>query len=514
MATTATAAVGASSASKHPVPLIINGRKVYSEDTFDVTSPGSGRVIHQSSNANVTHAQDAIAAGAEAFKSWSQSTPAHRRNIFLKAADVLEDRSAEMKEYMISETGSDDTWADFNLFVAKECLLDCAGRISGIEGRIPSPMDPSMGALIVKEPYGVVLAISPWYVIRTRAPHLRGERVAGCNVSSSLTSYRNAPYILGFRAVIWAIAASNTVVFKGSELSPRALLAVATVLQDAGLPDGVLNYITCDRNNASAVTKTLVESPAIKKINFTGSTAVGRIISELAGANLKPVLLELGGKAPAIVCEDADLEVAAKQCVLGAFMFAGQICMSTERIIVHKSVRSALVEKMTEWAESIFPSLGEAPVLINDQSAVKNRRLVRDALAKGASIACGNVNASESTSSRMRPIVINNVGPGMEVYMEESFGPTVSIVEFETEEEALRIANDTEYGLSAAVFSRDLRKALRMARCIETGAVHINRMTVHDETALPHGGAKSSGFGRFATGMDEWVRTKNITYDI
>lgn len=508
-----TTAVDAASASEQLVPLIINGRKVYSEDTFDVIGPGTGEVIHRSSNASVTDAQNAIAAGAEAFTSWSQSTPSRRRDIFLEAANILESRAAELKRFMIEETGSDDTWADFNLLLSKECLLDCAGRISGIEGRIVSPMDPSTGGLIVKEPYGVILAISPWYVIQSREP-LQGERAINVDISLYLTSSRNAPYILGFRAVIWAIAAGNTVVFKGSELSPRTLLAVVTVLQGAGLPAGVLNYITCDRNNASAVTRALVESPTIKKINFTGSTAVGRVIAQLAGANLKPVLLELGGKAPAIVCEDANLDLAAKQCVLGAFMFSGQICMSTERIIAHKSVRPTLVEKMKEWAETLFPSSGEARVLINDEAVAKNRNLVRDALTKGASVISGDVEISESTNTRMRPIIIGDAKPGMDIYMEESFGPTVSVLEFEAEEDALRIANDTDYGLTSAIFSRDLRKALRMAKLIESGAVHINRMTVHDETALPHGGTKSSGFGRFATGMDEWVRTKNITYDI
>lgn len=325
---------------------------------------------------------------------------------------------------------------------------------------------------------------------------------------------RNAPYALGFRAVTWAIAAGNTVVFKGSELSPRTLWAVSSVLQEAGLPDGVLNYITCSPSNAPSVTKALVESPEIKKINFTGSSGVGRIIAQMAGANLKPILLELGGKAPAIVCEDADLDVAAKQCVLGAFMYSGQICMSTERILVHKNIRVALEEKLKEWVEIIFSSKNDAPILIADRSVVKNKELVKDALAKGANLVCGDVDLTESTKSRLRPIIVSNVKPPMDIYATESFGPTVSVIEFETEEEALKIANDTEYGLSSAIFSTDLRKALRLAKKIETGAVHINRMSVHDEAVLPHGGAKSSGFGRFNTGMEEWVRTKNITYDL
>ncbi|KAH6889631.1 aldehyde dehydrogenase domain-containing protein [Thelonectria olida] len=468
------------------VPLLIDGNDVYSDDTFDVVSPGTANTVHKSSNASVTHAQNAIDAAAKAFESWNETTPSERRAILLKAADIVDKRAAEMKEYMIKETGADDAWADVNIHLGKECLLDCAGRISAIEGRVAAPADPTRGALIVKEPYGVILAIAPW----------------------------NAPYALGFRAAVWAIAAGNTVVFKGSENSPRTLWAIASILQEAGLPKGVLNFLTCSPANAPDVTKALVESPTVKKINFTGSSNVGRIIAQMAGKSLKPVLLELGGKAPAIVCEDADLDVAAKECVLGAFMYSGQICMSTERILVHKSIRPALEEKLKEWVELVFSSEADAPKLITGHAVTKNKGLVRDAVSKGASLVCGNIDVEESTKTRLRPIIVSNVKPEMEIYKLESFGPTVSVIEFETEEEALRVANDTEYGLSSSIFSKDLRKALRLAKRIETGAVHINKMSVHDEAALPHGGAKSSGFGRFNTSMDEWLRTKNITYDI
>lgn len=329
-----------------------------------------------------------------------------------------------------------------------------------------------------------------------------------------LTLDRNAPYALGFRAAVWAIAAGNTVVLKGSENSPRTLWIIASILQEAGLPNGVINFLTSSPANAPDVTKLLIESPQVKKINFTGSSNVGRIVAQLAGKSLKPVLLELGGKAPAIVCEDADLDVAAKECVLGAFMYSGQICMSTERILAHKSIRPALEEKLKQWVELVFSSQADAPKLIAAGAVARNKDLVRDAVGKGASLVCGNVDVEESTKTRLRPIIVSQVKPDMEIYSRESFGPTVSVIEFETEEEAIRVANDTEYGLSSAIFSTDLRKALRLAKRIETGAVHINKMSVHDEAALPHGGAKSSGFGRFNTSLDEWLRTKNITYDI
>jgi acyl-CoA reductase-like NAD-dependent aldehyde dehydrogenase len=289
---------------------------------------------------------------------------------------------------------------------------------------------------------------------------------------------------------------------------------ICSVFHEAGLPAGVLNLLFHEPANAASVTQMLIADPEIKKINFTGSTMVGRIIGKLAGEHLKPVLLELGGKAPAIVWEDADLDNAAVQCALGAFLNSGQICMSTERIIVHKKVRAAFEKKLVAAIDDIFGAQTDAPVLINAGGVARNKKLIEDALGKGASLLYGDPTAQEASATRMRPVVISGVSDEMDIYRTESFGPTVSLYEIETEEEALRIANDTEYGLSSAVFTEDLRRGLRFAKEIETGAVHINSMTVHDESALPHGGAKASGYGRFnaSQGLSEWVRTKTITY--
>lgn len=314
--------------------------------------------------------------------------------------------------------------------------------------------------------------------------------------------------------MLFPIAAGCTVVFKGSEKAPRVMHAIASILHEAGLPNGVLNFLATDLTSAPSVTTALVAHPLVKKLNFTGSTAVGRIIGKIAGENLKPVVLELGGKAPAIVWEDADLDIAAEQCTVGAFLFSGQICMSTEKIIVHKKISDAFQKKLVEVVEKVFPSTGEAPILIASDAVDKNKALLQDATSKGATLLHGDVNAKEISKTRMRPIVVSKVTPEMSLYKQESFGPTVSLIEVETEEEALRIANDTEYGLISAVFTEDLRTGLRFAREIEAGSVHINNMTVHDEMALPHGGAKASGFGRFnnSAGLDEWLRTKAVTW--
>ncbi|KAI1879925.1 hypothetical protein JX265_001546 [Neoarthrinium moseri] len=468
------------------VPFIINGAESRPEKTFDVVSPGTGKVVHQCGVATETEALAAVDAAAKALPAWRNTTPGQRRDILLKAAEIFEKRRPELASYMIDSVAAAQGWADFNISVTADLVKDVAGRISSIAGSVPTLADPSVSAMVVKEPYGVVLAIAPW----------------------------NAPYILGTRSVLFPIAAGNTVVFKGSELSPKVFWAITDIFKEAGLPDGVLNFISTDPPHAAAVTETLVSHPHIKKINFTGSTAVGRIIGKLAGQYLKPVVQELGGKAPAIIWHDADLNIAAEQCALGSFMFSGQICMSTERILVHKKISQDFQKKFVEKIEAMFSSKGDAPVLINANAADKVKKLLKDAVSKGGSVVNGNIDAEEASKTRLRPIVIAGVTPEMDLYATESFGPSVSLIEIETEEEALRISNDTEYGLTSAVFTEDLRTGLRFAKGIETGAVHINNMTVHDESALPHGGCKASGYGRFnaTNGIEEWLRTKTITW--
>ncbi|KAH7027713.1 aldehyde dehydrogenase [Microdochium trichocladiopsis] len=469
------------------VPFVINGEQVQPKDTFDVVAPGTGKVLHKCGNADVAVVNQAVEAAAAAGKEWGRTLPSKRRDIFLKAAEVLESRREELGKFQADETGAPPGWPEFNLGNAIDMLKDIAGRVATIQGAVPTTASPDVSSMVWKEPYGVVLAMAPW----------------------------NAPYILGMRAVILPIAAGCTVVFKGSELSPRVMHGIVDALHEAGLPKGVLNFITCAPSNAPVVTEALVAHSEVKKINFTGSTAVGRIIGKLAGQHLKPVVLELGGKAPAIVWEDADLDNAALQCTLGSFLYSGQICMSTERILVHKKISAAFQEKFLKAIEQVFPSSGEAPILITGQAVDKTKKLVKDATDKGAAVVGnGSIETEEASKTRLRPIVVTKVTPEMDLYKTESFGPAVSIIEVETEEEALRIANDTEYGLSSAVFTEDLRTGLRFAKGIEVGAVHINNMTVHDESALPHGGVKSSGYGRFnaSWGLDEWTRTKTVTW--
>jgi acyl-CoA reductase-like NAD-dependent aldehyde dehydrogenase len=288
------------------VPLWIDGQEVTTQTTFDVESPNTSQKLWSSSSASIQEAQKACDAAQKAFPSWKKTKAADIQTILLKAADIMESRRAELLAYMKEETGALDGFCHFNISTTIDNFRAVSGLTSTISGAIPQTKTPGQGAFIFKEPYGVVLGIAPW----------------------------NAPYILGVRAFLYPIAAGNTCVLKGSELSPKTFWAMGSILKEAGLPDGVLNIIYHRPKDAAAVTDALIEHPAIKKINFTGSTVVGSIIAAKAGKELKPCLMELGGKASAIVCEDANLQHAAFQVALGSFLHAGQICMVSKPMLL------------------------------------------------------------------------------------------------------------------------------------------------------------------------------------
>jgi acyl-CoA reductase-like NAD-dependent aldehyde dehydrogenase len=469
------------------IPLWLDGKEVTTSKTFDVTSPVTNEVLYKAAAASEDDATAAIASAEKAGKMWSKTKPSVRRDIFLRAGEELAKRKEECFQYSRRETGTERSMFELEFALTLEACKTIAGLIPTVQGTIPTVAEEGSSAMVFREPYGVVLGIVPW----------------------------NAPYVLGVRAFLTPLATGNTVILKGSESSPGVFWALASAFHAAGLPDGCLNTIYHRPADASAVTTALIASPAVKKINFTGSTAVGSIIASLAGKYLKPVLMELGGKAPSIVCEDANLQTAALQCALGAFLHGGQICMATERILVHRSIALQFKEALTAAMDQVFGGQGkDAVVLINAAPVEKNKKLLKDAIDKGARAIYGDINHNDDSKTRMRPVIIENVKEGMDIYHTESFGPTVSVYEVDSDEEAIRIANDTDYGLSSAVFTEDLRRGLKIAKQIETGAVHINSMTVHDEVALPHGGAKKSGFGRFSgrEGLEEWVRTKTVTW--
>ncbi|KAI9698254.1 MAG: hypothetical protein M1820_007524 [Bogoriella megaspora] len=479
-------------ASTSPLPIWIDGKQIATSTTFPVISPNSSQKLYNVSSASLQDALHAVEAASAAFPSWSKTKPQFRRNILLRAADELEKIANAASQIQVDETGAPEgICKGFMLPTTVEGLRDTAGRIMTVMGCIPSSMGEGTGAVVWKEPYGVNLGIAPW----------------------------NAPYILGVRAAMYAIATGNTVVLKGSELSPKCFWTIGDIFHKAGLPAGVLNVIYFRPEDAAEITTALINHKAIKKINFTGSTTIGRIISEQAGKALKPVLMELGGKASAIVLEDADVDLAAKECAAGAYMHAGQICMSTERILVHTSIIEPFTAALQKSLSAMYPNSSAGPTLVSKVGVEKNHKLLSDAESHGAKIlypsdAPSSERIAETSAYRMRPIIFSGVTKEMQIYQTESFGPSVSLFPIESAAEGIKIANDTAYGLSASVFSKDLARALAVARELESGAVHVNGMSVHDEPGLPHGGVKESGWGRFNGnwGLEEFVRLKTVTY--
>lgn len=471
-----------------PQQLLIGGEWIDagSGREYEQRFPFTGEVVGQAAAAGPQDAQAAVDAAQAALPEWSGSQPAVRRGILLKAADLLSERAEEIAGVVTEETGAVFGWGMFNVDLASAMLREAAAQAYGLIGEVIPSDVPGKLAMGVRQPAGVVVAIAPW----------------------------NAPVILATRAVAAPIAYANTVVLKASELCPRTHAAVVRALVDAGLPTGVINLVTNDPADASAVVDALIEHPATRRINFTGSTRVGRIIAEKAGRQLKRVLLELGGKAPMVVLRDADLDRAAAAASFGAFFHQGQICMSTERIIVDAGVADSFSEKIASRAQALpvgdprDPNIAIGP-LINAEALQRVGELVQDAVSGGAEVLSGG----EPEGSCFPPTVLKGVTPGMRVYSEESFGPLLTIIPVGGPEEAVKVANDTEYGLSAAVFSENVPAALELAQRIESGICHVNDTTVHDEPQMPFGGVKGSGWGRFGgrAALEEFTELRWIT---
>jgi len=469
--------------------MLINGLKVTAEKgaTFERRNPLDGTVATRAPACSPADAVMAVEAAAEAFKTWSETGPNMRRALLLKAADALEAKTPKFVEAVPAETGATGMWAGFNVFLAAGMIREAASLTTQVAGEvIPSDVPGSL-AMGLRVPAGVVLGIAPW----------------------------NAPIILGVRAIATPLACGNTVILKGSENCPRTHQLIIEAFQEAGFPPGVVNYITNAPADAGAVVEAMVAHPAVRRVNFTGSTKVGRIIAMTCAKYLKPVVLELGGKAPLVVLDDADLDDAVNGAAFGAFANSGQICMSTERIIVDSKIANAFVDKFVTKAKGLplgDPRKPEPVVLgsvIGMNTVTHCNALIDDAVAKGAKLVCGG----KAETTLMPATVLDHVTPQMRIYHEETFGPVKCIVHVNGVEEAIACANDNEYGLSAAVFGRDIARALNVARKIDSGICHVNGPTVHDEAQMPFGGVKGSGMGRFGgkAGIAEFTELRWVT---
>ena len=469
--------------------MLINGLKVTAEKgaTFERRNPLDGSVATRAPAASPADALMAADAAAEAFKSWSQTGPSARRALLLKAADALEAKTPQFIEAVAAETGASGMWAGFNVMLAAGMIREAASLTTQISGEvIPSDVPGSL-AMGVRQPAGVVLGIAPW----------------------------NAPIILGVRAIATPLACGNTVIFKGSENCPRTHQLIVEAFEDAGFPPGVVNYITNAPADAGAVVEAIVAHPAVRRINFTGSTKVGRIIAMTCAKYLKPVVLELGGKAPLVILDDASIDDAVDGAAFGCFANSGQICMSTERIIVDAKIADEFVKRFAAKARAL--PLGDPrkpePVVLGSvigMGTVEHcNALIDDALAKGAKLMCGG----KSENTLMPATVLDHVTPAMRIYHEETFGPVKCVVRVNGVEEAVACANDNEYGLSSAVFGGDIARAFSVAQRIDSGICHVNGPTVHDEAQMPFGGVKGSGMGRFGgkAGVAEFTELRWIT---
>lgn len=469
--------------------MYINGAWVGALDNevYDDLNPYTGEVFARVPSGKRADAKRAIDAAVAAFPAWSHTLPAERQALFLKAADILEKKRDEIVTILAEETGCTFGFAMFQAGFTPGLLREAAAQAHQANGEIIPADLPGAFYMAIRQPVGVVAGIAPW----------------------------NAPLILSLRSICLPIAYGNTTILKPSTESAVAGGAViAEVFHDAGFPKGVLNLVTNGPGGSGEIGDEFIENPKVRRISLTGSTTVGRQLAEKAGRYLKRVALELGGQNPLIILRDADVDNAVNAAAFGGFLHQGQICMSTRRIIVEKPIAQEFTQKFIRKVSTYKVGNPKEPdtiigPLINKQQFNQVKKSVDAAVRDGAKVLCGG----KSEGLCYYPTVLTNVKPGTPFSREETFGPVVSVTEVKDEEEAVAVANDTMYGLSAAVFTRDFAKGLAIAERIESGIVHINDQTVHDEPQVPFGGVKDSGWGRFGghAALEEFTELRWIS---
>ena len=456
------------------VPLWINGTAVDPEgaDYLDDLCPLDDRVLARAAAARPSDVLRAVAAASEAFATFRHSTPRQREAWMNRAADLLLEREAELVEVLIDEVGATLMKARYEVRFAADAFRAAAGVARHVTGQtLPSDV-PGRVSLSFREPIGVIACITPFNV-----PLLKGAKLASV-----------------------PLATGNTVVLLPSEEAPLIAHHLARLLADAGVPPGAFNVVS---GRGEQIGDTLTTAPEVRAVSFTGSTRVGRHIRALAGQHGKRVLLELGGKNPLVVLADADLPAAVQGAVFGNFVNQGQVCLASTRIYVQRPVYRDFLQAFRKATETL--GMGDqrrsdtmiGPI-INRRQRDRVRSHIEDALSKGAELVTGGT----WDGHRCRPTILAGVTPAMAVFAQETFGPVASVYAVDTFEEALAAANATEYGLSASIYTRNLSHALRFAREIRSGMVHINAPSNQDEPHVPFGGNGDSGYGREGTSVD------------
>jgi succinate-semialdehyde dehydrogenase/glutarate-semialdehyde dehydrogenase len=465
----------------------INGAWVGADASFDVSNPADGVTLGSVPNMGAAETQSAIDAANAAFPAWSAKTGKERAGIMRKWFDLLLANADDLAALMTAEQGKPLPEAKGEVMYGASFIEWFAEEAKRVNGDVMSSTWADKRMVVLKQPIGVCASITPW----------------------------NFPIAMITRKVAPAIAAGCTIVIKPAEQTPLSALAIAELAHRAGLPPGVMNIVTADADRSIEVGKVLCSSPIVRHLSFTGSTPVGRILMQQCAPTIKKLALELGGHAPFIVFDDADLDAAVEGALLSKYRNGGQTCVCTNRFYAHESIYNAFVQKLAAGAAKIKVGNGfeqgiaQGP-LIDDQAVAKVEEHVADALAKGAKVESGGKKHALG-GHFYEPTVLSNITEDMKIMREETFGPVAAVIKFKTEEEAIAAANDTEYGLASYFYSRDIGRVWRVAEKLEYGMVGINTGIISNEVA-PFGGVKQSGLGREGSkyGMDEYLELKYL----
>ena len=470
---------------KVPNGLFIGGvwRDATEGATLDVSDPSTGDVIKTIADASVADGTAALDAAVAAQDEWAATAPRTRSNILRKAFDLLQERREEFALLMTLEMGKPLAEANGEVTYGGEFLRWFSEEAVRISGRYGSNPEGTGMMTVSQHPVGPCFLITPW----------------------------NFPLAMATRKIAPALAAGCTVVGKPAELTPLTTLYFVKLLEDAGLPAGVVNVITT--SSSSAVSGPIIADPRLRKLSFTGSTAVGQKLIEQSAKNVLRTSMELGGNAPFVVFEDADLDKAVEGAMAAKFRNIGQACTAANRFIVHRDVADEFAKRITDKVNAFRIGRGTEDgvtigPLIDDRAVTKAKTLVGDAVERGAEVLTGG-EAVDGPGTFFQPTVVTGVVPGSDILREEIFGPVLAIVPFDDEDEAVRLANDTEYGLVSYVFTTDLARGQRMIGRLQTGMMGLN-VGVISNAAAPFGGIKQSGIGREGglEGIHEYLYTK------
>ncbi|MEO6985579.1 MAG: NAD-dependent succinate-semialdehyde dehydrogenase [Paralcaligenes sp.] len=468
----------------------INGQWVAADDasTFTVDNPATGAIIAKVCNLGAGEAQRAIDAANKAQKAWRARTGKDRAAILRRWFDLILANAEDLAQIMTLEQGKPIAESRGEITYGASFVEWFAEQAKRVTGDIMASPNASNRMLVMREPIGVCAAITPW----------------------------NFPNAMITRKVAPALAAGCTVVLKPAEQTPLSALALAELAERAGIPAGVLNIIAADSEQSIAIGKVLCASPIVKKVTFTGSTAVGRILLQQSASTVKKLSLELGGLAPFIVFDDADIDAAVEGAIVSKYRNAGQTCVCANRLYVHAAVYDQFVEKLAAKVRNVLKvgdgfaqSVTQGP-LIDDAAVAKVQEHVKDAVSKGAKVVMGG--KVHALGGRFfEPTILSNVGEDMLCMREETFGPVAPVVKFTDEAHVIELANNTEYGLASYFYSRDVGRIFRVAEALEYGMVGVNTGLISNEVA-PFGGVKQSGLGREGSiyGMDDFMELKYV----